>query len=474
MSVRTAPAADPWICLHSENFELFTTSDERSGHDALVFFEQVRLAFTEILGVKLPERRPITIVAFRNEQAFAPYKPQNNVAAYSMNLPGRDFIVMQDLVPEHYPVGLHEFTHVMTSQAGIKLPVWLAEGFAEVYSTLKPSGRKIVLGHVIPARLQMVQAGMIDLREVLRADRQSPLYHDDDRIGIYYAESWALAHMLKFGEKYSARFDRVLDAIGRGESSEQALQTVYGETIEQIQLDLAAYVHGNHFREGVINGKLDKPVTEPKQVPADQVDVAVMLAAIEIRGPRRQEAVNKLQELTDANPTKLAPLEALAWIRLAGNDPQATVTSFLRALEAGTRDPNLCFQFAIKMRAVIPDTDYVAALRRAVEIDPGFSAAQKELGAYAFNKHDYAEAVTRLHLVKKLERKDAFTYYRALAFAAFQTGDLKEAKSAATRTQEFAVTAEEKRQAEEMVRFVNSDKTPTKAPGFGDNPLPLR
>jgi len=472
MLVPAAPAADQWICLHSENFELFTTSDERSGHDALVFFEQVRRAFTEILGIKLPERKPTTILAFRNEQAFAPYRPQNNLAAYSMSMPGRDFIVMQDLVPEHYPIGLHEFTHVIIGQAGIKLPVWLEEGFAELYSTLKPAGRKIFLGHVIPAQLQQVQAGLIDLREVLRADRQSSLYHDDDRIGIYYGESWALAHMLKFSEKYSPRFDRVLDAIGRGDSSEQALQAVYGETIEQIQLDLTAYVHGSHFREGVINGKLDKPVGDPKRVPVDQVNLGVLLAAIEVRGPKRQDAINKLQELIDANPGNLTPLEVLAWIRLAGNDAQAAVTSFLRAFEAGTRDPNLCFQFAIKMRPVIPDSDYVAALRRAVEIDPSFPAAQMQLAAYAFNKHDYAEAVTRLHLVKKLERKEAFMYYRALTIAAFQTGDLKEARSSATRTQQYAVSPDEKKLADEMVKYVNSDKPPANAPGFGANPLP--
>jgi hypothetical protein len=459
---QAATARDAWICLRSDNFELYTTSDEKIGRDALRFFEQVRRAFTEILGVKLPDSKPVRILAFRDEQAFAPYRPQGHVLAYTMSESSRDYIVMQDLVPEHYPVALHEYTHVVISQAGINLPLWLNEGFAEVYSTLSPVGRKIRVGRIIPGRLQVAQAGFIDLREVLKADRQSPLYHENDRVGIFYAESWALLHMLKFSETYSPRFDRVLEAIGRGEAGDRALQNVYGKSIEQIQVDLQIYVHGNHFREGVIHAKLAKPDSEPRLVPADPLDVDVMLAGIEARGPHRQEALKTLEQLANANPGKLAPIESLSWIQLAGPDPQAAVVPFLRALESGTRDANLCYQFAIRLRTSLPDTEYVAALRRATEIDPNFSAAQQQLAAHAFNSRDYAEAVTRFHLVKKLDRAHAFTYYRALSFAAYQIGNVAEAKSAAVRAQQYAAEPEDRRLADAMVKALDS----------GANPLP--
>ncbi len=468
---QVASARDRWICFRSTNFELYTTSDESTGREALVFFEQVRRAFTEILGVKLPENKPVTIIAFRDEAAFAPYRPQQNVQAFTMALPRHDYIVMQDLVPEHYSVGLHEFTHVVVGQAGIKLPLWLNEGFAEVYATMKPVGHKILVGRIIQSRLQMAQAGLIDLREVLSTDRQSRLYHENNRVGIFYAESWALVHMLKFSDKYSPRFDQALDAIGRGEASEQALQRVYGKTIEQIQGDLLAYVNGNRFREGVIHAKLGKPGAEPQLVPVDPIQVAVLLAAIEARGPQRQDAIKSLEALAEANPRNLAPLEGLAWIQLVGPQAQPAIAAFHRALEAGTRDANLCFEFAIKMRPAIPDTDYVTALHRATEIDPGFTPAQQQLAAHAFNSHDYPEAVMRLHLVKKLDRAQAFTYYRALSFAAFQIGDVAEAKSAASRAQEYAVAPEDKRMADEMVKYVNGNSPSTNPPGFSDNPL---
>jgi tetratricopeptide (TPR) repeat protein len=465
-----ASARDRWICLRSNNFELYTTSDEKIGREALRFFEQIRRAFTEILGVKLPENKPATIIAFHDEQAFAPYRPQGNVLAYTMTISGHEYILMQDLVPEHYPVALHEYTHVVIGQAGIKLPLWLNEGFAEFYATLTPVGGKIRVGRMIPGRLQVAQSGLLDLREVLNADQSSPLYHENDRIGVFYAESWALVHMLKFSEAYSPRFDRLLDVIGSGVASDRALQDVYGKTVGQIQMDLQIYVHGNRFREGVIHAKLAKSDAEPRLVTADPLDVAVVLAGIEARGPNRQEGLKTLDELVRANPNKLAPLETLALSQLAGPEPQAAVVPFLRALEAGTRDASLCYQFAIKLRTLIPDTDYVAALRRATEIDPDFSAAQQQLAAHAFNARDYTEAVKRFHLVKKLDRPQAFKYYQALSFAAYQIGDMGEAKSAAVRAREYAVAPEDKQVADLMVQYLNSGKPPAKAPGLSENP----
>ena len=175
---QSALARDHWICIRSDNFELYTEADEGTGRAALVFFEEVRRAFTESLGLKLPLDKPVSIIAFRDEAAYAPYRPGANVAAYTMTLPHRDIIVMQDLVPTHYSVALHEFTHVMIEQAGMKLPVWLNEGFAEVYATMTPVGGKIRVGRILPLRLRTAQTALLDLHEVLNADRRSALYHD--------------------------------------------------------------------------------------------------------------------------------------------------------------------------------------------------------------------------------------------------------------------------------------------------------
>ena len=467
-----ASAGDRWICLHSPNFELYTTDSEKAAREAIELFEQVRTAFTEILGVKLPDDKPVTIVAFRDEAEYAPYRYHDGVTAYTMSQPSHDYIVIQDLLPEHQSMLLHEYTHVIINQAGIKLPLWLNEGFAELYGTMKPVGRNIRVGRVIPGRLQMARSGLTDLHEILRADSHSAAYHENDRIGIFYAESWALTHMLKFSKDYSGKFDRFLDAIGRGQPSDAALEAVYGKPIASIQADLWTYVNGDHFYEGVIKGRLEKSHSDPVEVPVDALKTAVMLAGIQAHGQHRAEAIKTLEKLAQENPKQPLPYEALAWIQLGGSSPQAAIEPFQRALEFGTRDASLCLTFAIQARPSIPAFDYLAALRRATEIDSNLSAAQKLLAAYYFNHQDYAQAVARLHQVKKLERGQAFAYYSALSVAAFKIGNSEEAKSAASRAQEHALTAEERRKATELWQYVSGGQPSQETPKIDENPPP--
>jgi predicted Zn-dependent protease len=188
----------------------------------------------------------------------------------------------------------------------------------------------------------------------------------------------------------------------------------------------------------------------------DPLDTAILLASLEARGSRRPIAVNTLKELAAANPGKPAPVEALAWMELGGPNPTSAIEPFHRALELGTRDASLCFTIATTLQASMPEADYLAALRRAAELDPAFSHAQEQLAVYAFNHHDYPEAIARLRAVKKLERSNAFVYWHMLAAASYQTGNYAEAKSAAARLQQYAATADQKRIAEELSKLVNS------------------
>ena len=59
-----------------------------------------------------------------------------------------DYIVMSDLATERTPAAIHEYMHLLVRHSGLKMPLWLNEGFADVYSTLQPRGGQIVLGEV--------------------------------------------------------------------------------------------------------------------------------------------------------------------------------------------------------------------------------------------------------------------------------------------------------------------------------------
>ena len=449
-----------WLRIESPHFELYTTDDAKSGREAVQHFEQVRSAFIDIIGVKLVNTRPVSIVAFRNPDVYAPYRIHDNVAAFYMANPRHDFIVISDLAVEHHSFAVHEYTHLVIDQAGLKLPLWLNEGFAEIYSTMRVAGNKILVGRIIPARLNAAQSGLIDLREILTANRNSAVYTAPGQQSIFYGESWALVHMLKFSKPYAEGIDRFLDAVGRGEPSESALERIYGKPLADIQKDLNAYVHSDKFNEGVIKAKLGDTDFDPVVTDADPTEITLILAEVQYGGPKHEDSVSTLRSLCLVGHGNLRACETLAWLSLAQH-PQEAVDPFRRALELKTQDAVLCREFAARLGQAGSDADAIAALRRAAEIAPENSDTEERLAAYAMLHKDYAEAFLRLRLVKKLDKSHAFAYYKALAFSAYQIGKVEEAKTAAARVRQYASNAQEQAIGEQLWSYVNGSGIPS-------------
>ena len=66
----------------------------------------------------------------------------------------RDYIVLSEAGRTSCPTATHEYVHLNGNHAGMKLPPWLNEGLADLYSTLKPEGQKILVGSLVPGRQQ--------------------------------------------------------------------------------------------------------------------------------------------------------------------------------------------------------------------------------------------------------------------------------------------------------------------------------
>ena len=155
----TAAGAEQWLKLKSSHFELYTTAGEKKGREAILYFEQVQDFFSRARSsnAKLISDASIRIIAFRSEKEFKPYRINESAAAYYLNGYDRDYIVMGSITANNYPGAVHEFTHLLLKHAGIELPIWFNEGLAELYSTLKPVGKKVAIGEVIPGRYYFMQ-----------------------------------------------------------------------------------------------------------------------------------------------------------------------------------------------------------------------------------------------------------------------------------------------------------------------------
>ncbi len=87
------------------------------------------------------------------------------------------------------------------------MPIWLNEGMAEVYSTLKRDGGQIRVGSVPQGRdILLWQKKWLPLAALVALARDSGEYNEKDRAGVFYAQSWLLTHMLMLSPEYGDRF----------------------------------------------------------------------------------------------------------------------------------------------------------------------------------------------------------------------------------------------------------------------------
>lgn len=121
--------------------------------------EQFRDVFSRIFTKsKASSAIPITVIVFKDDNAFKPYKPlyQGKPATVSgYYQPGEDvnYIMLTSEFRETnpYAVIFHEYVHALTSDNSRPLPPWLSEGIAEYYSSfeVESNEKKVWLGKAI-------------------------------------------------------------------------------------------------------------------------------------------------------------------------------------------------------------------------------------------------------------------------------------------------------------------------------------
>ena len=290
--IAVSTAAEPrWIVMRLGNFEVFSTAGERATRDTVRQFQQARNFFNQALPSLQGGDVPVRVVVFGSKKEYEPYKFNEFAAAYYHSSGQHDYIVMSSAGAENFPIAVHEYVHLLVRHSGIKLPIWLNEGLAELYSTIRPMGDKVLVGDIIPGHMQwLLTEKWTPLPIILAAGHDSPYYNEKNKAGSLYNESWALTHMLVLSDEYRGGFTKMLAAILSGTPSEQALTATYGKPIGQIQKELNAYpLQGGLFPAG-----LDKIGDKIEPEAAPEIDVLLTL----VNSPTGQATNNGLERPT--------------------------------------------------------------------------------------------------------------------------------------------------------------------------------
>jgi tetratricopeptide (TPR) repeat protein len=247
----TAQTRDSWRSVRTNNLFVIGNADPERLRQVAVWLEFFHSAFGRLVSRNvLDSSVPTTVVVFRDEASFVPFKPlyqgrPANLAGFFQ--PGDDvnYIAMSLDPRERDPlsVAFHEYVHLHLRDNVPGVPLWLNEGLAEFYGSLQFSGGEALLGVPLPYIRLLRSEELLPLKALLSIDTRSPHYNEQDKTGIFYGQSWALVHYLMLGGPgRQEQFRRFLHLVGRGDDTTKALEDSFGMTLDVLENELRAYI----------------------------------------------------------------------------------------------------------------------------------------------------------------------------------------------------------------------------------------
>ncbi len=281
-----APASaggNAWQELDSDHFRLVTDLKERDAVNVLAEYEHVYellVTATHVSEAGGPSAAPsfkTQSIVFRTYDELQPFVPAQIVGQYRNSLPndieGVPTILASGTVSPFGRVTLaHELAHRFNHVALGTMPVWLNEGLAQYYSTIRGDLANPVVGESDPDNVAaaggvrhspgdvVFQGGLIHVDALPKASsllgldsegfyaesgqNRVPLtYEAKNTQSRNYAASWMLVHMLLHEQTgYAVRFRELLekpDGLGTGQALQGVLQGVDASRLDR---DFHAYL----------------------------------------------------------------------------------------------------------------------------------------------------------------------------------------------------------------------------------------
>lgn len=248
-------AKDTWTSVRSTNFLLIGNASEKEIRQVGVRLEQFREVFSYLFPtVNFSSPVPTTVIVFKSDASFRPFKPNATTAGYFQAGPYVNYIALTTEVhgeQDPFNVIFHEYTHLLVNNTIGNVPVWFNEGLAEYYSTFSiTNDQKIVLGKPIASHVYLLRdSKMLPLRALFEVDQHSAYYNERDKQSVFYAESWALMHYIILGNegKRLPQLGTFMKLLDTKTPMEQAFQQAFQVSFENMEKELRQYIKRSSY-----------------------------------------------------------------------------------------------------------------------------------------------------------------------------------------------------------------------------------
>lgn len=410
-------ANEKWITLRADEFEIVSNASPSMTSDIAEDLLRMRAAIGKVTRLNVRSPLPTKVFIFANERSFDPYRDvvfgrgAEDISGIFLGGENGNFILLQGGSPSGVDrIVFHELTHYFVKNTVAGLPLWVNEGIAEYYSTFRTQGDEVHIGRPVDEHVLWLRGkALIPLRDLISVDRDSQIYNERSRQGVFYAESWALIHYLMIGsEERRGQLTRYLSLIAAHKPADEAFNAAFGVSYAQMEIELRAYVRRHAFQytkyslRDLAMSEVPKP--QPMTYAAVLFQMGHLLAS---SAPSNAASAEQfLAEALKADPANAAAHADLGRLHdLAGRNKDAE-ESYRRAVQLGSTDPEIYLLYGASVIARLGDTEEIAVadvlkarslFARSAELDPNSARAWAGIGAtYAVSTESPADGIAAL------------------------------------------------------------------------------
>jgi len=332
-------AAHKWVAVRGTQVQVVTDAGrevgERIAHQLAYLHAAVAVAAPGLVV----DMAPVQVIVFRDFDLFRAYAPRwrglsDELGGYFMPGSDRRRILFADRPGRTLAVAQHEYTHALLEASMPELPLWLNEGLSEYWSTFRVEDGIAIAGTPVSSHLEWLERNdLMPLDRLFRIEQGSSDYHEGDRRGTFYAQSWALVHLLLTSDADRVRLERCLQEFRAGETFADAFARAFGSETALLER-LGSYIqrpsHAAHewrLTKGAASARFDVRATPPAAVLATLGN-----ALLAHEPPQRELAREHLSRAAGLDPRQPEALAGLGWLELLAGRPDSARVRFTRAL----------------------------------------------------------------------------------------------------------------------------------------------
>jgi tetratricopeptide (TPR) repeat protein len=341
-----APDSTKWLAVHTPHFTVLTAANAKTAERWAADLERFRVGLAEVMPVDPKRLTPVMVVIFPDEKAFRPYKLLQNgkPAEIGGYFARTDYVnaigLAQDLSgAETRRTIFHEATHWFSSARQERLPVWLEEGLAELFSTFLADDKQFMIGDSLLAHVRYLrEVRLPSLARVMNTARDRLNYDDRERTGQFYATAWLFTHWAMFGDPSPgpASLRRYVEELHRGTDPDAAFKAAFGGDYDAIDRQLATYLKKGKYIRKIYPLPQNAVAMEPPKA-ASPLEVDYALGALLLVGQGPASALPHFVRAIESAPDDPRGWEALGFVYLQQGRKADAFDAFDHAARAGSK-----------------------------------------------------------------------------------------------------------------------------------------